>query len=166
MPLSGIAIHKNGAKRRPLHSSFLIRGKLSNGIIECCPSLHSIKNPACKKRDFQKLSRQKIIQCRERTLCELLVLFLFRHSLFKRRDEAEIHIHRLEILSLEMGNIVTERTDRRFSRKCLRLHSMETGRRRIRCHDTGCSRLDISFDACHLASKEKASLLSALHRSI
>ena len=43
---------------------------------------------------------------------------------------------------------------------------METGRRRIRSHDTGCGRLDISFDACHLPCKEKASLLSALHRSI
>ena len=33
MPLSGIAIYKIVAKRRRLHSSFLILGKLSNDVL-------------------------------------------------------------------------------------------------------------------------------------
>ena len=33
MPLSDITIYKIGAKRRHLHSSFLIRRKLSNDVL-------------------------------------------------------------------------------------------------------------------------------------
>ena len=56
MPLSGIAIYKVGAKRRHLHSSFLIRGKLSNDVF---PLLKKHKNPACKKRDLKNYRARK-----------------------------------------------------------------------------------------------------------
>lgn len=62
MPLSGIAIYKIGAKRRRLHSSFLIphSGKTFKRNHEVCsPSLHSIKIPPVKSGIFKNYRDRK-----------------------------------------------------------------------------------------------------------